>query len=167
MPHGNEHWFYPNPGTQHRAYDFIALAQFGPCSAAFWWSLMVAQKPRLSHTDRRQIRDHTEVASETETPRVRQSLPVAEQDIRPTFELSERFEHGRRFPKREQARHVGKARFTVGYRVLDHSQIGKGQHRHCGPSDLTVRFKAHIDPGYTLEGGERIPRHNACAQFIL
>ena len=87
------------------------------------------------------------MTGDAETARVRDSLPVAQNQIRRDFEFFERFDGDRRFAKRQKTRNIRKLDRHDRFRGFDQFEFGKFQNDDDRAARVGFQVVAEIDSG--------------------
>lgn len=87
------------------------------------------------------------MARKAETPRVGETVAVAEHEIRAVSQLREGFEQRRQLTKREIAGHVGEARPAADRGTLERCERFGVEHHHRGVEPGAAAVVGDVDPG--------------------
>jgi hypothetical protein len=129
--------------------------------------LVMPHQHLLRDPNGRQPGDHAQVRSDAEPARMGDALPVAEHQVRPQRQSSERLQQRRQFTEGQQPGHVGHGRRHPRHHLAQQAVvIGIQQHRG-GPGDLSALLEADVDTCHHLQRREVIHQQHPRSQFTL
>ena len=99
MPRRDEHGFHAGAGSEHGAHSFIFIHQCGAVALTLAGFPVFSHETALGHADGGDIGRDPHVAGETETPRMGQTLPITDEQIRFLLQLVQGFQEYRTFPE--------------------------------------------------------------------
>lgn len=114
--------------------DLIPIDQRDPLSLSASGLFGFAQKSSFRTTHRRNIPPHPEVAGQTQSAWMRQSLTIEQNQVGPGLELLERFVEERTFPEGKVSGNVGKSRRPHRRRGFQ-TRKTRPSHHDDGPKD--------------------------------
>lgn len=116
-------------------------------------------------TSNGQIDQQANVAGDAQPARVRDAVPIEDQQVRRDSELLESIQHRGRFAEAEQAGHVGEVDGAFGDGVFEDVEVGVVEHHHgCARDAFAVAGVDAGDGGDGIEGGLA---DDAWGQFTL
>ncbi|BBT15167.1 hypothetical protein WP8S17C03_12160 [Metapseudomonas otitidis] len=155
------------PTAQHPADLFALVLQRHMLATGKAWLSVMPHQHLLRHADGRQPGHHAKVRRNTEPARMGDPLPVAEHQVRPLRQSSERLQQRRQFTEGQQPRHVGHGRRHPRHHLAQQAVvIGIQQHRGS-PGDLSALLEADVDTCHHLQRREIIHQHHPRSQFAL
>ena len=107
------------------------------------------------------------MARDPEAARVRDPLPVVENEVGCDAQPRERGEHRRRLAEREQPGDVRKTHRPPHHRLVDELEPGICQHGHGRARDRTVPLEADVYPRDVAHVGELPGANDAIAELGL
>lgn len=148
----NKHGLHPIPRAQRMAENLSTLRQRRPGTAPESWIHKVGDEGGLGDSEGWNTSQHTNMAGQAETSRMRNSITVTDQHLRLSCQPLERIQQDRSFAKGEQTRDVWESSLPDSGRHFRHRQ--RLQLDHHGRCTYPVcRFLVrHVKPHHRLRG---------------
>ena len=164
---GNIDGLHPGPCAKHHSHPLAPVREAAILAPTRPRLPMPPDKPRLGATDRWQVKPEPQVAGESETPGMGETLAVTENNIRLMPEVLESAQERRNFAEGEEPRDVGKGDMILHLDEFHKLEPGKGMDGDGSHHPVAVPPISHVGARDQADPAGEGPQDHAAGKVPL